>query len=90
MLLFWGSVQNGFNMFSHNPVEYARTIKHPALVLHGEKDERTTFEQARSIAEAMGAHARFIGYAEVTHMPIVEARPKEWTRDVAMFLEEIL
>jgi hypothetical protein len=90
MLLFWGSVQNGFNMFSHNPVEYARTIKHPALVLHGEKDERATFEQARSIAEAMGAHARFIGYAEVTHMPILKARPKEWTRDVAMFLEEIL
>jgi hypothetical protein len=38
----------------------------------------------------MAGNARFIGYAEVTHMPIVEARPKEWTRDVAMFLEEIL
>jgi alpha-beta hydrolase superfamily lysophospholipase len=90
LLLFWGGVQNGFNAFAHNPVDYARAVKQPALILHGEKDERTTFEQARSIAEAMGAHARFIGYAEVTHMPIVEARPKEWTRDVAVFLEEIL
>jgi hypothetical protein len=90
MLLFWGSVQNGFNMFSHNPVEYARTIKHPALVLHGEKDERATFEQARSIAEAMAGNAHFIAYPEVPHMPIVEARPGDWTRDVAAFLEQFL
>jgi len=90
LLLFWGGVQNGFNGFAHKPVDYARAVKQPALILHGEKDERTTFEQARSIAEVMGAHARFIGYADVTHMPIVEARPREWTRDVAVFLEEIL
>ncbi len=68
LLLFWGSVQNGFNMFSHNPVDYARAVKHPALILHGEQDARTTIDQARSIALAMGAHARFIAYAGVSHI----------------------
>ena len=90
LLLFWGSVQNGFNMFSHNPVDYARAVKHPALILHGEKDERATSAQARSIAEAMEGNARLITYPEVPHMPIVEARPEDWTRDVAAFLEQIL
>lgn len=89
LLLFWGSVQNGFNMFGHNPVDYARAVKHPALILHGEQDARTTIDQARSIALAMGAHARFVAYAGVPHMPIVETRPTDWTRDVAMFLEQV-
>ncbi|MGH7855088.1 MAG: alpha/beta hydrolase [Candidatus Binatia bacterium] len=89
MLLFWGSVQNGFNMFGHNPVDYAQAVEHPALILHGEQDARTTVDQARSIALAMGVHARFIAYAGVPHMPIVEARPADWTRDVTMFLEQV-
>lgn len=89
LLLFWGSVQQGFNMFSHNPVNYAQAVKLPALILNGEQDARTTIDQARSIAMAMGAHGRFIGYAGVQHMPIVEARPGDWTRDVAKFLEGI-
>jgi uncharacterized protein len=87
LLLFWGSVQQGFNFFSHNPVDYARSIKCRALVLHGEKDERVTVEQARAIADAMGKNARFVSVAGVPHMPIVEARPVEWTQAVRDFLK---
>jgi alpha-beta hydrolase superfamily lysophospholipase len=89
LLLFWGSVQNGFNLFAHNPIDYARGVSEPALILHGGDDRRATPEQARRIAYAMGGHARFIVYAGLPHMPIVEAKPKEWTHDVAAFLEPI-
>jgi alpha-beta hydrolase superfamily lysophospholipase len=89
LLLFWGGVQNGFDAFAHNPVDYARAVKQPALILHGEKDERTTVEEARSIAWAIGAHARFIAYDGLGHMPIVEARREDWSRDIAKFLDEI-
>ena len=89
MLLFWGGVQNGFDAFAHNPVDYARAVKQPALILHGEKDGRTSIHEARTIALAMGVHARFVAYDGVPHMPIAEARREDWTRDVAKFLEEI-
>lgn len=89
LLLFWGSVQNGFNMFAHNPVDYARSVRVPALILHGEADTRATPEQARRLADAMGANARFILYAGVPHVAIVEARPDEWRRDVSRFLDEL-
>lgn len=89
LLLFWGGLQNGFNAFAHNPVDYARAVKQPTLILHGEKDERTTIDQARNIAAAMGANARFVAYDGVPHMPIVEAQPSGWARDIAMFLEEV-
>jgi len=90
LLIFWGSLQRGFNFFAHNPVDYARSVNCPALILHGEKDERTTPEQARSIAQAMGKSARFVAYAGVPHMPIVQALPSDWRRDVSEFLARVL
>jgi hypothetical protein len=89
LLLFWGSVQNGSNLFSHRPVDYARAVRRPALVLHGERDDRATSGEARRIARAMGANAHFISYPGVAHVPIVQARPEEWTRDTTAFLEKI-
>ncbi|HXV48193.1 MAG TPA: alpha/beta fold hydrolase [Candidatus Binatia bacterium] len=86
LLLFWGSVQQGFNFFSHNPVDYANSVHFPALVLHGEKDNRATPAQARALASSMGKHGKVIVYPDVPHVPIVEARPLEWQRDVERFL----
>jgi len=90
LLIFWGSVQRGFNFFAHNPVDYARSVNCPALILHGEKDERAPLEQARAVAQAMGKNGRLIVYAGVPHMPIVDARPAEWRRDVNEFLQRVL
>jgi pimeloyl-ACP methyl ester carboxylesterase len=90
LLLFWGGVQNGFNPFAHNPADYARSVKVPALILHGEKDERTTVQEARSIASAMGTYARFVAYDGVPHMAIVDARPAQWSREIAAFFEATL
>ena len=90
LLLFWGGVQNGFNFFSHNPVDYARSVNVPALILHGEKDERVTLDEARAIAAAMGERARFVAFSGVPHMPIVNARPEQWRREVGEFLKRVL
>lgn len=90
LLLFWGSVQNGFNFFSHNPADYARSVDCPALILHGEKDERVTLGEARTIAAAMGETARFVAFSGVPHMPIVDARREQWQREVGSFLEQVL
>jgi pimeloyl-ACP methyl ester carboxylesterase len=42
LLVFWGGVQNGFNAFSHNPVDYAKKIKCPTLLFYGAKDEKVS------------------------------------------------
>jgi pimeloyl-ACP methyl ester carboxylesterase len=89
LLLFWGSLQRGFNFFSHSPVDYARFVNCPTLILHGEKDRRTTLEQARSLARSFGDNGRFIVYRDVPHMAIVDARPTEWTRDIEVFLKQL-
>ena len=90
LLIFWGSLQRAFNFFAHNPVDYARSVNCPSLILHGEQDERTTPEQARNVAQAMGNNANLIVYTGVPHMPIVQALPSDWRRDVSEFLARVL
>jgi alpha-beta hydrolase superfamily lysophospholipase len=86
VLLFWGGVQWGFDAFAHNPVDYARSVLCPALILHGEADARVTSDQARRVAEAIGGQASFVPYSDLPHMLLIEARPTEWKRDVGAFL----
>jgi uncharacterized protein len=90
LLIFWGSLQRGFNFFSHNPVDYARSVNSPTLILHGEKDARATLEQAHNLTRSFDGKARLIVYPDVPHMAIVNARPSEWTRDIHVFLQGIL
>jgi len=90
LLIFWGSLQRGFNFFSHNPVDYARSVNSPTLILHGEKDARATLEQAHNLTRSFDGKARLIVYPDVPHMAIVNARPSEWTRDIEVFLKQLL
>ncbi|HEX2931264.1 MAG TPA: alpha/beta fold hydrolase [Candidatus Binatia bacterium] len=90
LLIFWGSLQRGTNFFAHNPVDYARAVRTPAMILNGELDQHAPVEEARRIAQAMGENARLVTYPEVPHRAIVEARPSEWRRDVGEFLQRVL
>jgi alpha-beta hydrolase superfamily lysophospholipase len=59
LLVFWGGIQHGFNGFRHNPVDYARDVRCPVLLLQGDKDPRVTREQAESIFENLGGQKQF-------------------------------
>ncbi|MCX6351881.1 MAG: alpha/beta hydrolase, partial [Bacteroidetes bacterium] len=49
LLVFWGGIQNGFWAFSHQPTEYAKSIKCPTLMLYGEKDEKVSRKEIDEI-----------------------------------------
>jgi len=53
LLLFWGGLQHGFNAFTLNPAEYARSVTSPALVMDGENDPWVKPSEARRVAAAM-------------------------------------
>ena len=46
LLVFWGGMQCGFDGFAHNPVEYARHVACPTLLLQGEQDTRARLQDA--------------------------------------------
>ena len=88
LLVFWGGVQHGFNGFEHNPVEYARSVRCPVLLMHGKHDPRVTQEQAQTIYDNLAGKKRFELFPDAGHQPCLSANPKLWRQTVAEFLAE--
>src|SRR4028119_1049383 len=89
LVVFWGSVQQGFNGFEHNPEEYATSIKCPTLVLHGDNDPRVTTDEVPSI------HSRLPGTKELAviggagHESLAVYALDRWKMEVESFLQRI-
>jgi alpha-beta hydrolase superfamily lysophospholipase len=88
-LTFWGGVQLGFNGFAHNPVDYARSVACPTLLLQGGRDTRVTREQAESIASNLGAHGRLFVFPNLGHQSYLAAEPGVWRSEIVKFLNSI-
>jgi alpha-beta hydrolase superfamily lysophospholipase len=89
LLIFWGGVQQGFNGFRHNPVEYAREVRCPVLLLHGAKDARVTREQAESIFRSFPGEKDFTLFPNAGHESYLGAAPALWAESVSRFLARI-
>jgi alpha-beta hydrolase superfamily lysophospholipase len=86
LLVFWGGVQHGFNGFHHNPVEYARAVHCPVLLMHGEQDPRVTREQAQAVFENLAGEKRFELFPDVGHQSYLTAKEELWKDTVSGFL----
>jgi alpha-beta hydrolase superfamily lysophospholipase len=89
LLIFWGGVQHGFNGFRHNPVEYARQVRCPVLLLHGAKDARVTREQAESIFRSFPGKKEFTLFPDAGHESYLGAAPALWAESISRFLARI-
>jgi alpha-beta hydrolase superfamily lysophospholipase len=86
LLVFWGGVQQGFDGFDHNPVEYARSVNCPVLLMHGERDTRATADQAKSIFDNLSGEKSFVIFPDVSHEILAGARSDKWREEVSKFL----
>ena len=86
LMVFWGGVQMGFNGFDYKPVEDARAIKVPVLLLIGEKDDRVTVSQARSIYDRLQGLKKFVVVPGIGHQPYLAVEPVLWKSEVFKFL----
>ncbi|MDQ3928772.1 MAG: alpha/beta fold hydrolase [Chloroflexota bacterium] len=86
LLLFWGSVQQGFNGFEHNPVEYATAIQCPTLVLHGKEDPRVTTDEVRSVYSHLPGTRQLMLVGGAGHESLAVYAPQAWKDKVEHFL----
>jgi uncharacterized protein len=89
LLVFWGGVRTGFNPFGHNPEEYARSCRCPALVLHGGADRNARPEEGRAIFENLAGRKELIVFDGVGHTSLYGANPDLWATSVARFLSSV-
>lgn len=86
LLVFWGGVQNGFNAFNHNPIEYAAKIKHPTLLLHGERDDKVSMDEIRQIYANLKGQKMLKIYPQAAHENYLTKYKNEWTEDISGFI----
>jgi alpha-beta hydrolase superfamily lysophospholipase len=86
LLVFWGGVQQGFNGFQHNPVEYAARVVCPVLHMQGSDDQRVTREQAQTIFDSLAGAKKLELFNGVKHESYLAIRPEQWRHAVGEFL----
>lgn len=88
LLMFWGGVQHNFNAFSHNPVEYAKSIACPTLLLYGEKDDKVIPQETAAIFHNLAGPKSLVTFPEAGHENYLIRYRQEWTAAVARFLQQ--
>jgi len=86
LLVFWGGVLNGFRGFSFKPVEYAKSVKCPTLLLYGEKDERVTRKEIDDIFGNLQGSKRLKTFPLAGHENYLKKYRNEWVKEIALFL----
>jgi pimeloyl-ACP methyl ester carboxylesterase len=86
LLVFWGGVENGFWPFGHKPVDYAKKIACPALLLWGEQDKNVSRQEIESIYNNLPGEKILKTYSLAGHENYLIKYKSQWTKDVADFL----
>jgi len=86
LLVFWGGFQNDFDAFEHNPIEYAKKISCPVLLMYGGKDETVTVEESEGIFNNLKGLKKKVIFPEAGHENYLKNYTEEWTGRVKEFL----
>lgn len=88
LLMFWGGIQNGFNAFSHQPTEYAKSVHCPTLLMYGENDRSVSRSETDEIYSNLAGFKKLILFPDAKHENYLNKYKNEWINEVGMFLSE--
>jgi len=86
LIVFWGGIQNGFNGFAYNPIDYAAKVKCPTLILQGGKDLTVDTREIDSLYQKVGTAKQRVVFPEAGHQLLVTANREMWQQNVDDFL----
>lgn len=88
LLVFWGGVQNNFWAFSHNPVEYAREIKCPTLLMYGGQDKNITPEETERIFKNLNCQKTLKVFELAGHENYLNKYRNDWIKEITHFIKD--
>jgi uncharacterized protein len=89
LLVFWGGVQHGFNGFAHNPVDYARQVKCPTLIMNGKLDPWTSQAEIDEIFNNIKTPKELVTFDRARHDLLVSVDRQLWEKSVERFLDRV-
>ncbi|MCW3124579.1 MAG: hypothetical protein JWO03_237 [Bacteroidetes bacterium] len=87
LLVFWGGVENGFWAMGHNPIEYAKAVKCPTLLMAGGRDEKVSKEEIDEIYANLSGIKTLKTYLLARHENYFRRYKEDWIKDVTAFLK---
>ena len=87
LLVWWGSVENGYWAFGLNAGEYARHVTTPTLLLWGTADPRVTRAETDTIFAHLAGPKQRVDFAGSGHEPYWHKHPRQWQQAISRFLQ---
>lgn len=84
-LVFWGGVQNNFNAFEHNSINYSKKIKIPTLLLSGQNDKRIG-KDIQAIYQNLEGKKEWQVFENASHEVLIKRFPLKWQSVVEDFV----
>ncbi len=88
ILLFWGSIQNGFNGWDHNCYDYAKDINVPTLLMLGAKDPFVTKKEINEIYHNLNGKKYLKIFPNSAHESYLKHDSLEWKNGISEFMKE--
>jgi uncharacterized protein len=89
LLVFWGGVQHGFNGFAHNPVDFARYVKCPTLIMNGKLDPWTSRSEIDEIFNNISTNKQLVTFDRGGHDLLVSIDRQLWEKSVERLLSQV-
>jgi alpha-beta hydrolase superfamily lysophospholipase len=86
LIVFTGSLQNGYWGFGHDAVAYAGTVRTPTLLQWGEQDPRVTRPEVDAVLAALRGPKQLVTYPTAAHESYARKDPARWQQAMSQFL----
>ncbi len=87
LLVLWGGIENGFWAFGHNPVDYAKKVTCPVLLLYGEQDIKVSRQEIDDIYKNIPTKKVLKTFPQAGHENLMKFKA-EWEATVISFLND--
>lgn len=89
LLVFWGGVQQGYSGFTHNPVDFSRSVHCRSLVINGGRDPRATPDQVQAVFESLAGPKDLMTFERLGHESYFAAAPGRWRDGISGFVDQV-
>ncbi|MGB3508516.1 MAG: PhoPQ-activated protein PqaA family protein, partial [Microcoleaceae cyanobacterium] len=83
------SIQNGFNGFAYNPVDYGKEVNCPTLLMQGEQDKWVTVNEIKELFNNLNGDKQLVILPNTGHELLVSLHREQWYKNVDSFLRNL-
>jgi uncharacterized protein len=88
LLVFWGGIQNNFWAFGHSPIDYAKKVNCPTLLMYGEQDKNVSRNEIDDIYNSLGGVKTLQTFAQAGHENYLIKYKEHWHQAIVVFLQQ--